>query len=243
MIGTKRPTCVLAPKPSLFGRKKKGSMEDLEKRLGHVPEMIVVTDACSHVVFCSSFYLARTGFLVSDVVGQEESLLFTHDGTDNGIMQDRVFLKRKALKPLRATVKQKAEGSSCVIVFEELVETELVRFKAAVEVFQHILWFADATGQVYYFNKAFESVTGVPREQCLGLSGASLIHAEDRENVLAKWTGGINQKRAFEYRFRMLHMDKTYHHFYCSAQPVIGSDGEIEAWFGSTVDLRDHLLG
>lgn len=119
----------------------------------------------------------------------------------------------------------------------EKISRDERKYKKALNTIDHMVWLTDAKGLVYFYNDAWEKVTGRNKEKSYGLKGANAIHEDDRDILLKKWNNSIRTREPFKGdRLRIKHVDGTYHSFTYEAKPIIDSNGDIEGWCGINTD-------
>lgn len=106
-----------------------------------------------------------------------------------------------------------------------------------------IVWTAQPDGHVEYFNRRWYETYGTAEEERngVGLEWVSLLHPDDVQPTLARWTDCIETGEPYEiqYRFRNRETD-TYRWHLGRGLPVRNAAGEITRWYGTCTDIEDQ---
>lgn len=121
-----------------------------------------------------------------------------------------------------------------------LIESE-EKYKSLAESFPHVLWKANAEGQIIYVNKNGLDQFGVSFEKLEKDSWLSIIHPDDQKRVIDQWLISIKNKGKHFDEQRMLVKDGSYHWFRVEAYPQINDDKSLE-WIGTSTDINEAKL-
>lgn len=111
------------------------------------------------------------------------------------------------------------------------------RYQALTEAMPQMVWTADATGAVNYWNQRWYEYSGLSEAESMGLACASIIHPDDRDRTLAQWSQCVSQGKAFEIEYRLRRQDGIYHWFISRSIPTQDSLGPIGGWIGTITDI------
>jgi PAS domain S-box-containing protein len=108
-----------------------------------------------------------------------------------------------------------------------------------------LAWCASRDGTLMFVGSRLLDYTGKgvdDREQRDG--GASfwwpqILHADDVEHWVAAWSRGIESGAAWEIDHRMRRTDGAYRWFRVSVQPKLDRDGQVDRWYGVSLDIDD----
>ncbi len=99
---------------------------------------------------------------------------------------------------------------------------------------------ADGKGQCHYVNERFCEITGVNKDEAVGLGWLINTHPEDRERIRREWLYAVNNRESFvsEYRFQ-LHGNRTR---WVVSQADIKMDetGKVLGYVGIISDISDR---
>jgi PAS domain S-box-containing protein len=103
-----------------------------------------------------------------------------------------------------------------------------------------LIWTAGADGTCDYLNERWSEFTGRPVADMLGWAWLEWVHPEDRERVVAEYTGSVAARGPVHLEFRMLHQDGEYRWVLATGQPCHGPEGEFLGYSGCATDVTDR---
>ena len=105
-----------------------------------------------------------------------------------------------------------------------------------------VVWTATPDGKLDYYNRQWETYTGYSAEQTKGWGWAPVIHPDDLQRCIDKWTAAYSSGTDYEieYRFKRA-ADGAYRWFLGRALPIRDSNGQIIKWFGTGTDIDDQI--
>lgn len=101
-----------------------------------------------------------------------------------------------------------------------------------------IVWTADATGWIDWYNDRWFEYTGQTPAEAEGWGWQSAHHPDDFLRVMELWPRSIETGESFELEFRLRGRDGTYHWFLTRCEPLRNDTGEIVRWYGSNTDIE-----
>ncbi|MFZ1701736.1 MAG: PAS domain-containing protein [Pyrinomonadaceae bacterium] len=116
---------------------------------------------------------------------------------------------------------------------------ELARIADAVP---HIVWIADAEGNVIYCNQSIARLGGIAITEDGYSDFSASIHADDRQETTAVWQNSIETAADYVREHRLLSSEGTYRMHLTRAFPAFGSDGHVTKWYGTDTDIHDLTL-
>ncbi len=102
-----------------------------------------------------------------------------------------------------------------------------------------MVWTADGKGEITYLNERWVHYTGLSREGSYGLRWTQSIFPEDWPETTAEWGRAAKAGVTFEHEFRLRRMDGAYRWFLARGVPILGENGRIQKWFGTSTDIDD----
>lgn len=111
------------------------------------------------------------------------------------------------------------------------------RYRELAEAMPQMVWTADATGAVNYWNQRWYEYTHLSEEESMRLAGVSTVHPEDRDRTLARWSEAIAHKEPFEIEYRIRHWQGEYHWFICQAVPTRNPQHQVTGWIGTITNI------
>ncbi|MFP4100991.1 PAS domain S-box protein [Coleofasciculus sp.] len=112
------------------------------------------------------------------------------------------------------------------------------RYQDLAEAMPQIVWIADATGNINYWNQRWYEYTGLSEAESMGVSGVSRVHPDDRDRTLAQWRQSVANGESFEIEYRIRRGDGVYHWFISRGLPTRDPQGNIIGWIGTITDIE-----
>jgi len=119
----------------------------------------------------------------------------------------------------------------------KLIQSEMV-FRTMCEASPQILWTADASGHVNYFNPLFYQYTGCEPNSCLGADWLLLTPPENRDFVMRVWQDSIEEGVHYENEVMLRRADGVFRRHVVKAIPLRDEVGTIMRWFGTATDIE-----
>jgi PAS domain S-box-containing protein len=108
------------------------------------------------------------------------------------------------------------------------------------EVFDNLpglAWITAADGRVETLNARAHEYFGANAEMILQGNFVDIVHPDDREETVARWTAASTEKTPFEMELRLLRGDGRYCWHLARATPVEGPDGAPRRWVGTSTNI------
>src|SRR5690606_5386555 len=94
-------------------------------------------------------------------------------------------------------------------------------------------------GTIFWFNRRWYEVTGMPLERALELAWR-IVHPEHTARVAENYRRRIGSGEVWEDTFPMLTADGRYRWFLSRAVPVRAEQGRVVRWFGTNTDVTEQ---
>jgi PAS domain S-box-containing protein len=125
-------------------------------------------------------------------------------------------------------------------VEESLKEAER-RWRDLAEALPNLVWTDRPDGQCDYLSSQWETYTGIPVQELLGMSWIErVLHPDDRERTHACWMTAVTDRGPYDLEFRIRRHDGKYRWFKTRGVPVRDQAGRIVKWFGTCTDIEDQ---
>jgi PAS domain S-box-containing protein len=111
------------------------------------------------------------------------------------------------------------------------------RFRRIADASPVLLWISDISGHRTLSNKAWCDFTGLSEEDSLAESWRAALHPDDAIVYQAKWAECVRDQKRFQHEFRLRHHSGTFRWVLEQAIPMFLSNGRLEAYISSCVDL------
>jgi PAS domain S-box-containing protein len=114
------------------------------------------------------------------------------------------------------------------------------RYRFLADAMPQIVWTSRPDGGVDYFNRRWLDYTGLTLEQSLDWGWKPVIHPDDLQNCVDRWTRACTTGEPYEveYRFRRA-ADGEYRWHLGRALPLRDDGGNVVQWFGTCTDVHD----
>ncbi len=122
---------------------------------------------------------------------------------------------------------------------EEALRKSEQQFRSLVIATAQIVWWTDAKGQVVEDIPMWRQYTGQTLDECMGGGWINAVHPADQERVAQVWNHAVETKTNYEVECRIRNRNNEYGEFSVRGVPIIGSDGQIASWVGTSTDLTD----
>ncbi len=104
-----------------------------------------------------------------------------------------------------------------------------------------IVWTARPDGQLDYYNRSWFAYTGMTIEETRGWGWTPILHPEDRQTCVERWTEAYRTGKPYDVEVRLKRAsDGIYRWHLGRALPVRDASGSIVKWFGTCTDIDDQ---
>ena len=117
---------------------------------------------------------------------------------------------------------------------------EKMTLLAAIESLPQMVWAAAPDGNIDYYNERWHDYTGMNFEQSKALGWQPVVHPDDFEITMERWTHAFTTCDPFEVEARLKHaLDSEYRWHLSRALPIRNANGVVTRWFGTCTDIED----
>jgi len=113
-------------------------------------------------------------------------------------------------------------------------------FKLLANNVTQMAWTNLPDGEVNFYNNRWFSYTGLGFEDLKKHGRATIVHPDDLENTMQKYTSALETGQVFEVENRYKRHDGVYRWHLNRAMPQLNEDGEIVFWIGTATDIEDQ---
>ncbi|MHB1677911.1 MAG: EAL domain-containing protein [Sulfuriferula sp.] len=116
------------------------------------------------------------------------------------------------------------------------------RFRLLADAIPLLVWTANINGEIDFCNRQWEIYTGFTAEQSKGWGWMAILHPEDLQPCIDRWTAAYltGQPYEIEYRFKCA-ATGVYRWHLGRAVPYRDGSGAIVKWFGAVTDIDDQV--
>lgn len=115
-------------------------------------------------------------------------------------------------------------------------------YRHLTESLTEIVWKADDEGNITYINNPGLKILGKDLETLKNSGWLSIIHKDDAETVIEKWTHAVSSKTEYVNQQRMMVANGTYHWFKLTAKPQFDENNKITVWVGLSIDINNEKI-
>jgi PAS domain S-box-containing protein len=116
-------------------------------------------------------------------------------------------------------------------------DAEFIGFWTLAESLPQLVWIADATGTVIYYNQRFRNYAGIDSSDDGSWVWAPAVHPDDTERTAAAWESAVAAMEPYECEHRVQMADGSYRWHVSRALVVPASEGREPVWFGTATDI------
>ncbi|MBD1917536.1 MULTISPECIES: PAS domain-containing protein [Cyanophyceae] len=111
-------------------------------------------------------------------------------------------------------------------------------YAALAAALPQIVWTADRTGAINYWNQRWYEYTGLSAAE--SLTGGNCLHPHEYDPTLVTWTEAIAAGQTFAVEHRLRRHDGIYRWVMNRGVPTRDPDGQIVSWVGTMIDIDDQ---
>jgi len=105
-----------------------------------------------------------------------------------------------------------------------------------------IAWTARPDGGIDYCNRRGLDYTGLDFGRDDGWGWRPAIHPDDLARSVETWGRSVRSGERYEIEYRLRRSDGAYRWHLSRAEPMLGDDGQVARWFGTSTDVHDQKL-
>lgn len=119
---------------------------------------------------------------------------------------------------------------------EQLLDSEL-RFKSITNDSPILMWTANALKQCTFFNKTWETFSGMKQNQLMGDGWTKLIHPDDAGLFASQRDEHYKTRTSFSLECRLMNKDGEYRWMQIKASPQFNGKNEFNGFVGNGIDI------
>jgi PAS domain S-box-containing protein len=123
--------------------------------------------------------------------------------------------------------------------YQKRLEESEKEWKGMANAMPQLVWVADASGKVIYYNRRIEEYAGASKLVDGTWHYQALFHADDVDATTAAWLRSFQEGTFFEQEHRLRMKDGSYRWHLNRAVPYRNKEGEIIKWYGTATDIHD----
>ena len=114
------------------------------------------------------------------------------------------------------------------------------QFRTLAESVPQLVWMADATGWIFWYNRRWYEYTGTTAKDMEGWGWQSVHDPNELPKVMERWTASVQSGAPFEMVFPLRGGDGVFRPFLTRIIPIRDRSGAIVRWFGTNTDITDQ---
>ena len=128
----------------------------------------------------------------------------------------------------------------------ERIRTELLlreseeRFRTLADNMSQFAWMANASGDIFWYNRRWFNYTGTTLEEMQGWGWQKVHHPDHVDRVVEYIRSCFETGTTWEDIFPLRAKDGTYRWFLSRAIPIKDENDNIVCWFGTNTDIEDR---
>lgn len=113
------------------------------------------------------------------------------------------------------------------------------RFRSLVTATSQVVWVTDPKGNMTDWS-SWVAFTGQTTYECRDDGWLNVVHPDDREPILSAWKAALASAGIYETQCRIRRVDGEWRWVATRGVPVVGADGSVREWVGTTTDITEH---
>ncbi|HVA40980.1 MAG TPA: PAS domain S-box protein [Candidatus Binataceae bacterium] len=142
---------------------------------------------------------------------------------------------------IHADITERKRAEEALAAGVRILQESERRLRFLAETMPQMVWTATPDGNVDYYNQRWYDYTGMSFEQTRDWGWQAVLHPEDLQNCVARWTESVTTGCGYqvEYRFKRA-ADGLYRWHLGRAFPMRNDQGAIMQWVGTCTDIDDY---
>ncbi len=126
------------------------------------------------------------------------------------------------------------------VIAEREIRASQAQFVALADSVPALVWVARSGGRNVFVNRRWCDYTGQAAEQAADHGWLEAIHPEDQRRTLQSPDGGEAPAGRYDAQYRLRRHDGVYRWFRATAELKGDGPGEVQGWYGTTIDIDDE---
>jgi len=122
---------------------------------------------------------------------------------------------------------------------EETVIKTAAKFESFAQTMPSMVWTSLPDGQIDWFNARVSEYSGIPAE-AMKPDGWAPVHPDDVDQATRSWLEALATGEPYETEYRIRRHDGMFRWHITRAVPILGVDGAIAFWIGTSTDIEDQ---
>jgi PAS domain S-box-containing protein len=114
------------------------------------------------------------------------------------------------------------------------------QFHTLADSIPQLVWMADASGKIYWFNNHWHEYTGTSAEETSTHDWQTILAPASLEEARRRWAETLEAGTALELELSLLGKDRQYRPFLTRVIPLRNSATAIYGWIGTHIDISER---
>ncbi|KQS75185.1 histidine kinase [Rhizobium sp. Leaf384] len=114
------------------------------------------------------------------------------------------------------------------------------RFRALTQAMPNHVWTAGPDGKLDWFNSRVYEYSGHSEGELNGDAWVGMVHPEDLEPAVEKWTSSLSTGNPYETEFRLRDRNGAYRWHIARGIPIKDETGAVVLWIGTNTDIEEQ---
>lgn len=110
-------------------------------------------------------------------------------------------------------------------------------FRPIADTLPQIVWAVAADGSIAWVNAAFAAFTGCSLDRDPVALWMEVLHPDECSAIFQEWGAAFENRRAFEFEYRLRAKDGSYGWFLGRTTPVFDEGGTLRRWYGISTNV------
>ncbi|WP_213805841.1 EAL domain-containing protein [Granulicella sp. dw_53] len=188
------------------------------------------------------FYVFLGPYIKRAMNGEAFSGLVFRAARADGVVQ----VRSTSYQPTRDEAGEVVGVSVAVVDITERESAEValreseIHHRYAVELSPQVPWTADAQGQIIEASPQWTVLTGLGRDESMGMAWTKAVYPEDLVGARERWTHSIKTGELLDVEYRVRTTEGKLHWMRARAAPRRDDSGQIIRWYGTLEDIDDY---
>ena len=124
---------------------------------------------------------------------------------------------------------------------EETLRASMQRYTFLADAMPQIVWTAKPDGNLDYFNRKWFDYTGMTFEQTKDWGWKPVIHSDDLNECVERWTRSVATGEPYEIEYRLKRASDSEYRWHLGRALALRNEyGRVSEWFGTCTDIDDQ---
>lgn len=172
--------------------------------------------------------------------GKEYPITLTRNGKSELIYLNFVYEPMKESNGNIKRIMVIAIDVTDQVVARKKVEDSQIELLQMAESMPHVVWIANANGDITYFSDRVSKFSGVERSAEGTWRWTDMLHTEDVPSTTNAWLNALQHGTLYEAEHRIRMTDGSFKWHLSRACPYKDEDGKVIKWFGTATDIDEQ---